>query len=79
MIEFTLDFNGQRIRKRGPLLILAGTWLVAAAIGGAVTLLALAADKGPHLILTERDCYIQHSFVADGVRYYCAPWIEVAP
>lgn len=79
MNDFTIDINGHRIRKRGPLLVLAGTWMMAAAIGGAVTLLALASDRGSHLVLTERDCHIQHSFVADGQRYYCAPWVETTP
>ena len=79
MIEFTIDFNGQRLRKRGPLLILAGVLLLASVAGGAATLVALANDKGSHLVLTQRDCHNLNSFEAEGRCYYCAPWIEVAP
>lgn len=40
----------------------------------------IARDPDVHVVMTDRDCRVQHSFVADnGERFYCAPWVEFSP
>ena len=47
---------------------------------GAITMLVwVGSDPSIHAVQLERDCHIQNTFMAEGRRYYCAPWGEVAP
>lgn len=76
MIEYTLKTVSDGISAR---LKAAATCMLMFGIGLAIGLLVLALDKGSHLVLTQRDCHELNTFVADGVRYYCAPWIYEEP
>ena len=76
MIEYTLNSVSDDIPARAKA---TAVYALVFILGAFAMLMWIGADQSIHVAQLERDCYVRHSFVAEGQRYYCAPWIEVAP
>lgn len=76
MIEYTMKTVSDDITRRAKA---TAVYALVFILGALAMFMWIGTDQSIHVVQLERDCYVQHSFVAEGQRYYCAPWIEVSP
>lgn len=76
MIEYTLKTVSDDITARAKA---TAVYALAFLLGALAMFAWISSDPSIHVVQLGRDCHNLNSFEAEGRRYYCAPWIEVAP